>query len=338
MKMLLVLLLIVSCASKDKKEKNEIPKGTFIELSGLAGLSGLMLENEKNAEFTFWSHTDRGPNGTEFKSTKNEIMRPFLEPDFRPYWIRFSVNLKSKAVQVIEKISTNVSGLPNQKGDEVPVNVKGLILKQDPVGVDPESICKSGDSIWMGEEYRPSILKFSIDGKLQKRYTPGKGLPEAFAKRKLNRGLEGLTCHGGMIYAILQSPLPDDQNMIRMVEFDPTKEIVTREFLYPLDSLEADKLGDLAVTKDGTFYVIEQNSLTGPQSFHKIFSFKLGNLHLLEKKLELDLTKAGFDFADKLEGLIVTDDYFFVVNDNDFGLTNDKFDSNRKSYMGVFPR
>lgn len=334
MKFLVILLFVVFCVTSKKGQ----PKAIFIELPDFMGNSGLVLESKNGNDFTFWSLTDRGPNATEFLSSKKEIMRPFLDPAFHPYWIQFSVNLESKEVKVLNKISISERGLPNQKGDEIPVNIKGTVLEFDPNGMDPESICRTSEAVWIGEEYRPSIAKFSIEGKLLKRYSPGKGLPKTLAKRKLNLGFEGLTCYDDKVYAMLQSPLADEKNLIRLVEFDPATEKVTREFLYPLDSLDADKIGDLSVTKDGTFYVIEQNSLTGPDSFHKIFSFKLGNVPLLQKKLELDLTKAGFDFADKLEGLFVTDEYFFVVNDNDFGLSNDKFDPNRKSYLGVFPR
>lgn len=334
MKFIFILLFVFFCTTPNKEQ----PKGAFIELPYFMGNSGLVLESYSGNDFTFWSLTDRGPNALEFLSSKREIMRPFLEPAFHPYWIQFSVNLKSKEVKILNKISTSVRGLPNKEGDEIPVNVKGTVLNFDPNGMDPESICRTSAAVWIGEEYGPSIAKFSIQGTLLKRYSPGKGLPKILAKRTLNRGFEGLTCYDGKVYAMLQSPLLEEKNLIRLVEFDPATEKVTREFLYPLDSLDADKIGDLSVTKDGTFYVIEQNSLTGPDSFHKIFSFKLSNVHLLQKKLELDLTKAGFDFADKLEGLVVTEDYFFVVNDNDFGLTNDKFDPNRKSYLGVFAR
>ncbi|KTD58893.1 esterase-like activity of phytase family protein [Legionella shakespearei] len=334
MKFLFILLLLVSCSPLPKEQ----PKATFIELPGFMANSGLVLESNNGNDFIFWTLTDRGPNGTDFLSSKKEIMRPFLDPAFHPYWVQFSVNLKTKAVNVLNKISINVTGLPNQKGDEIPVDVKGTVLQFDPNGMDPESMCRTSTAVWIGEEYSPSIAKFSVEGKLLKRYTPGIALPKILAKRQLNRGFEGLACYSDKIYAMLQSPLSEEKNLIRLVEFDPATEKVTREFFYPLDSLDADKIGDLSVTKDGTFYVIEQNSLIGPDSFHKIFSFKLGNVPLLKKKLELDLTKAGFDFADKLEGLVVTDDYFFVVNDNDFSLTNDKFDPNRKSYLGVFPR
>jgi hypothetical protein len=335
MKYLFIFLLVVVSCSAPKREQ---PKATFIELPDFMANSGLVLESNNGDDFIFWTLTDRGPNGTDFLSSKKEIMRPFLDPAFHPYWMQFSVNLKTKAVKVMTRITTNVTGLPNQTGDEIPVDAKGTILQFDPNGMDPESMCRTATAVWIGEEYRPSIAKFSLEGTLQKRYTPGNGLPEILARRKLNRGFEGLTCYGDKIYAMLQSPIPEEKNLIRLVEFDPVTEKVTREFFYPLDSLDADKIGDLSVTKEGTFYVIEQNTLIGADSFHKIFSFKLGNVPLLQKKFELNLIKAGFDFTDKLEGLVVTDDYFFVVNDNDFGVINDKFDPNRKSYLGVFPR
>lgn len=338
MKYLILLLLVISCSSSEKNiSKGEI-RGTFIELPEMVGNSGLVLESSKDEEFIFWTLTDRGPNATEFLSLKKEIMRPFLDPGFHPYWTKFSVNLKTKNVKILDKISTNVTGIPNKKGIEVPVDVKGTILKLDPKGMDPESMCRLENTFWIGEEYDPSLVKFSLKGEVQKRFSPGKGLPQELSKRKLNRGFEALTCFNDKVYAMLQSPLPEEKNFIRLIEFNPRTETVTREFLYPLDSMDADKIGDMSVTKDGTFFVIEQNTLTGPQSFHKVFGFKLGHIHLVEKKIELDLSKAGFDFADKLEGLVVTDDYFFVVNDNDFGLENDQFNPNRKSFLGVFPR
>lgn len=333
MKYLFLMVILASCSHKKVKE----PLLTLHQLTGLVGQSGLVLESKSNDLYTFWSHTDRGPNATEYKRG-NTVYRPFLEPEFHPYWVKFSVNKKSGEFKKISQVDTDISGLPNRPGDEFPVDVHHKKLKRDPRGADPESMCRMNGFVWMGEEYRPSILKFDQNGKLVNRYIPGKGLPAILAKRKVNRGLEGLTCFNNKIYAILQSPLKEDKNLIRLVEFDPHSESVTREFFYPLDSMDADKIGDLAVTEDGTFFVIEQNSLTGPQSFHKIYSFKLGEANSLEKKFEVDITKSGFYFSDKLEGLVVTDEYFIIVNDNDFGLVNDKFDPEHKSWIGFIKR
>lgn len=332
MKFVIAFLFIISCSTTPKDKKT-----MTVELPGFMADSGLFLEKKTGDELILWTHTDRGPNGTETVSGM-ETLRPFLEPEFHPYWLQFSFNLKTKEVKTLKKVSLDVSGLPNQPGDEMPVDINNKVLKRDPNGVDPESICFDGKYAWMGEEYRPSILKIDLRGKVLKRYTPGKALPPILRKRKMNRGFEGLTCFNNKVYAILQSPLPDDKNMIRIMEFDPSSETVTREYLYPLDSMAADKIGDLAVTSDGTFYVIEQNSETGPESFHKIFSFKLGGSYEVEKKFEVDLVKEGFGFVDKIEGLAVTDDYFIVVNDNDFGIENNKFNPERKSWITVIAR
>lgn len=332
MKYVILLLLLVSCSTTPKDKKT-----TIAELPGFLANSGLFLEKQIGDEYILWTHTDRGPNGTEYKSGL-ETLRPFLEPDFHPYWVQFSFNFKTKQTTVLKKISLDVTGLPNQPGDELPVDINGKVLNRDSKGIDPESICFEGNYAWMGEEYRPSILKIDLSGKVLNRYVPGKALPPIIRKRKVNRGFEGLACYNNKVYAILQSPLPDDKNLIRIMEFDPHTETVTREFLYPLDSMNADKIGDLTVSSDGTFYVIEQNSETGPQSFHKIFSFRLGGSYQLQKKFEVDLVKEGFDFADKLEGLVVTDDYFIVVNDNDFGIENNKFNPQRKSWIAFINR
>jgi len=332
MKFVIILLFLVSCSTKMKNRKTIIT-----ELPGFQANSGLFLEKTNGDEYILWTHTDRGPNGTEYKAGP-ETLRPFLEPEFHPYWSQFYYNLKTHEVKVLNKVTLDVSGLPNQPGDEMPVDISGKVLNRDSRGIDPESLCFEGNYAWMGEEYRPSILKIDRRGKLLNRYLPGKALPPIIRNRKVNRGFEGLSCYNNKIYAILQSPLPDDKNLIRIMEFDPGTETVTREFLYPLDSMDADKIGDMSVGSDGTFYVIEQNTETGPNSFHKIFSFKLGGSYQVEKQFEVDLVKEGFSFADKLEGLVVTDDYFIVVNDNDFGIDNNKLNPNRKSWIAFIPR
>jgi hypothetical protein len=327
-----LFLLLISCSSVKKDRKIQI-----IELPGFMANSGLSLVSEDEDTFVFWTHTDRGPNGTEYKAGL-DVMRPFLEPGFHPYWTKFSINLKTKEVTILKKVTMDVTGLPNQPGDEIPVDINGKVIDRDKNGVDPESICFADKYAWMGEEYRPSILKLNLKGNVLERYQPGRALPPIITKRKMNRGFEGLTCYHDKVYAILQSPLPDDKNLVRLMEFDPSTETVRREFLYPLDSLNADKIGDLAVNIDGKFFVIEQNSEIGSQSVHKIYSFMLAGAYQLEKTLEADIVKEGFDFADKIEGLVVTDDYFIIVNDNDFGLENDKFNPERKSWIGFIAR
>ena len=134
-----------------------------------------------------------------------------------------------------------------------------------------------------------------------------------------------------------------------ILQFNTAKEKVEQEYHYPLNLLNADKIGDLTV-KGKDFYIIEQNGETGPASYHKVFRFRLNELDeegKLKKKLILDLVKLKYDFADKVEGLAILDNgSIAILNDNDFGLTGEwnkangeaTKDPEKKSILGIFPQ
>lgn len=350
MKNLFFLALFTVLSSCSTTQRTNRPLVALYPLGNLEGLSGLSLqETTKENDLIFWSHTDRGPNATEIMDKELGQKRPFINPDFKPYWVQFSVNRNTKEFKLLRKIELNLSGLPNTKADELPVNGKGDVLKRDLMGIDPEAICFDGKNVWMAEEYRPSILKFDLDGNLLRRFVPegsftqsemilpalqGKvfqKLPARFKERKLNRGFEGLACTKNKVYAILQSPLPKDPHQAVMVEFDSLREEVIREYKYPLEP-SADKIGDL-VLSDDNFYVIEQSGGVGPGSFHRVYQFDLKSAQqgILQKVLKVDLVKAGYDFADKVEGLaVLKDGAIAIVNDNDFGVNGDT-----KTIMGI---
>lgn len=305
---------------------------------GRGGFSGLFFEKQDGDELIFWTHSDRGPNNDEIEDATTGITkRPFLVPGFQPYCIRFSLNRKTKAVKSISKIpftlfdGTPISGLPNKPGDELPVDSRGTELKRDIHGIDPECLAFDGEFIWLGEEYGPSILKFNLQGRLIKRYLPdGTHLPSKLLERRVNRGFEALTYRGGKVFAMLQSPLKKEELSVLILEFDPILEKVTGEHWYPLDSLETDKIGDMGFW-DKSLYVIEQN-----EKIHNIYEVQLGVLNeqgLLKKRLVLELTAAGYDFAKKVEGLTsISSLEIAVLNDNDFKVN----DPTLSSTLGIF--
>lgn len=347
---LFLLVILISCSSKTQIKT---PQLSLYPLQYLEGLSGLSYHGQnQEGDLIFWSHTDRGPNATEIMDPKLGQKRPFLKPKFNPYWIKFSVNQKSKEVKVLTRLDLSLTGLPNTKTDELPVNEKGMVIDRDLMGIDPEAICFDGEYVWMGEEYRPSILKFDLKGNLLRRFVPeesftfqemqrpalkgivSQNLPTKLKNRKLNRGFEGLACGKGKVFAILQSPLSKEKHEVVFIEFDSVTEKVIKEFSYPLDAA-ADKIGDLVLV-GAEFYAIEQNGNVGKDSFHKVFRFQLGNEISLKKELKVDLVKVGFDFADKIEGLAVLEDgSIVIVNDNDFGIENNVTDPLRKSFLGI---
>lgn len=349
-----MFLMINGCSHKPMAilKLSKFPEGKAEAFSGLF-YDGTGPEGE----LIFWTHSDRGPNADSFQDKNTgQIHRPFVEPGYQPRWIKFSYNPKTNQIHYKEEIRLTlangkaITGLPNQPakknrtGDETPVTLKNIKLAFDPMGIDPEGLCKQGDHFWMVEEYGPSLLKFDLKGRLIKRYVPkgylGKQnetlrevLPVALMRRKLNRGFEGVACSGDKLYAGLQSPLAEDGNKTIIVEFDPEKEVVSKVLYYPMDKV-ADKIGDM-VFKGDRLLILEQNSEVGPESFHKVFEVDVRNSEkLLRKTLLIDLVKIGYDFADKVEGLAITEsDTLFFVNDNDFGLAGPIDEKTKKAII-----
>lgn len=347
----------------------EFPPDKIKNGLSMEAFSGLYYDGlNERGEMIFWTHSDRGPNAESFTDHKTKLIhRPFVDPAYRPRWIKFTYNPRAQKIKYTDEILLSLpngrpmTGLPNfpaqksRTGDEAPVTLQNKKLNLDPMGIDPEGICKWGGYIWMGEEYGPSLLKFELNGRLVKRFVP-KGyfghkrewtkevLPENLMTRKLNRGFEGIACAQDKLFVGLQSPLPTDGNNTIILEFDPIKEEVTKVLYYPLEK-QADKLGDLVIFKN-QLLVLEQNSRTGPESFHRVYGVDIANLKngdVLKKKPIIDLVRIGYDFADKVEGLAVTETgELFFVNDNDFGLTgpidpvNHKavIDNSKKSVLG----
>lgn len=229
---------------------------------------------------------------------------------------------------------------------------------------------------WVGEEYFPSILEFDEKGKLLARISPAKPgaqlkkneLPNAFAYRGLNRGFEALGYKNGKIFFMAQSPLKvadahkkKSFSVIRIGVFNTKTRIYEAEYLYPLTQKKVDKIGDLSVISDTEFYVIEQNGKVGPDSTHLIYKVDLSKATNLvtsplknnpetysekdllaqvttaTKTLAVNLVTAGYSEFEKVEGLTIIDDKTLaVVNDNDFGVDNDKI-IERKTVLGILP-
>lgn len=359
MKFLWLAFFALSCAQAPSSFERPIafydfdgrPEGTV----SVEAFSGLYYSGkDQDGALTFWSHTDRGPNLEPLKE-----LRPFVAPDFQPRLTQFRVKAGEKRAHYVLTLplflpdGRRMTGLPNfapakgRVGDETPVDLRLKPLPMDPMGIDPEAVCHDGEFLWLAEEYGPSILKFDMWGTLITRYVPQghwqgerpyyvkEVLPAVLLTRKMNRGFEGIACHGGKVWATIQSPLPDDGKNIHIVELDTRMGQVTQSFYYPLESMDADKIGDLSY-HDGKLLVLEQNSKTGPTSFHRVYSISLSEARpgaILTKTLLVDLVKAGFDFAEKVEGIAMVDDtHLAVVNDNDFGLAGG-IDSQARALM-----
>ena len=232
----------------------------------LGGMSGLYYEGTtEDGKLQFIATPDRGPNGepTDVDGDGNKE-RPFPVPDYQAKLVRFTLDRESGEFNITEEIEltredghTPITGLPNlQAGDagtaytdEVPVDLNGEPLANDPFGADMESIIVAPDgSFWLSDEYRPAIYHFDAHGVLIDRCLDARSLapsddagshrfipqgtaesvghpagsfgtetlPEVYAQRRGNRGFEGMALNtdNGNLYAFIQSPIdnPDVSN------------------------------------------------------------------------------------------------------------------------------
>ncbi len=349
------------------------------------GFSGLIYQgrDESTGALLFVTHTDRGPNDNGKAVFPGSGGKPgpvqiFFDPKFQPSLVFLKLDFVKGELTVSKKIGLRtidgkaVTGLPNRPeppsadstGDEIPTDADLKIIKSNPMGLDLEAIVHAQDgSYWMGDEYRPSLCRFSKEGVLLDRLIPeGAGkvmgreiLPAIFKKRTQNRGFEGVARVGNKIYGFLQSPLISKHRtkLVRIVEYDTKADRATGVFLYNLDSEVGDrKLGDVTALPNGKFLVLEQTGEKGARTDKKIYRIDLSqatnllsrpglvneDLEALNetelsvrgvkpgtKGLIFDLAAAGYRFTEKAEGLTFIDNRTLaVVNDNDFGINGEK--------------
>ncbi|NBR72218.1 MAG: esterase-like activity of phytase family protein, partial [Proteobacteria bacterium] len=298
------------------------------------GLSGLYYTGRDSlGRLSFLSPADRGPNGntaskdvvkadgTPGTDGTADPVQPFLLPDYQARYYKIALDERSGVVSVVGEVKltqkdgrTPISGRSNGKGDQIPVDASGNLLAYDPYGADLESIVQDKEgNIWVSDEYRPAIYKFSPTGQLIERYVPvGAGLaaglsagalgvetlPAEYAKRQTNRGFEGMAydATGGKLYAFVQSPLDDvgsndgtKGSLVRILEVDASNGKPTSEYLYPMAGKgsvtgsdvqlyenKVDKIGDAVYDPSRqVFYVVERDSTPGALSYKQVFEVSL---------------------------------------------------------------
>ena len=231
-----------------------------------------------------WATTDRGPNGTTKVGDKK--LRTLLDPEFVPHLVELELpavgpSVSNPAVTVVRRVAlagrtgTPLSGRPNGVGRDEPIvdAATGSPVVGDPNGVDTEGLVQMADgTFWMAEEYRPSLLRVSAEGRVLERFVP-RGtrldgadaevhavLPEAYAARRDNRGFESVAMSpdGSRLLAMLQSPLDNGKDKqiekagnIRLLAFDPGAGRPLAEHLYRAgDPADANYLSSGAAPDD----------------------------------------------------------------------------------------
>ena len=312
------------------KIKGEFPNG-FLPSYG----SGLAYKGKNAAgDLEFYGLTDRGPNGdgplVPDPAGKGTIgSKIFPSPSFTP---SFGVITVGKGGAVLASSTPiKVSATVSSSGLPVPVGAVGNsaeipvmdAMKFDAAGkavfnaggLDSEAIVVDAkrNALWVSDEYGPFIVKIdAATGVIQAKYEPGKGLPALFAKRRANRGMEGMTLDtsNDKLYAFLQSPLSDGRapytvtkkneqverfaRFTRWIEFDPVTGSSGKMYAYPLNAADYQdgrtgnaKLGDMVALGGGKFLVIEQGAAPSGKVFNKLM--------LVELKSATDIAAAAFN-------------------------------------------
>lgn len=318
--------------------------GETIKLGGFSGLSFEGVD-PVTGNYQFITVPDRGPNGD---SVNGE--RPFLLPDYQARVVSFELNPTTGEITITNQLLLTrddggslvpITGLPNIVGvDEVPVDAAGDPVGYDPFGADLEGVVRAPDgSLWMVDEYRPSIYHFGSDGVLIDRFIPQgtaaqvgdpagtygtETLPADYLNRRSNRGFEGmaLDTDSGVLYAFIQTPLsnPDRaagnaSSVIRMLGIDPATGNPVSEYVYLLQKPDVggnvDKIGDAVYAGDGKFYVMERDSGLDPTSQKFLFEVNLTGAtnvlgydfgaETLEQQTPDDLAAAGIHPVNKIK-------------------------------------
>jgi hypothetical protein len=302
------------------KVKADFPSGFLPSYGSALAFKG----TAANGDLEFYGLTDRGPNG-DGPNVPNPSgsgtmgAKIFPAPGFTPSVGIITVG-KSGAVlgssmPIKLAAGSNSSGLPLPAGTlgnsaEVPVFDT---MKYDAAtkavyssnGLDTEAIAfdKKRNALWVSDEYGPFIVKIdAATGVIQSRYAPGSGLPAIFAKRRANRGMEGMALDTttDKLHGFLQSPLSDGSapysvtgkneqverfaRFTRWIEFDPATGATTRMFAYPINGADYEsgrtgnaKLGDMVALGNGKFIVIEQGAAPNGKVFNKLMLVEIGS-------------------------------------------------------------
>lgn len=223
----------------------------------------------------FYAITDRGPN-TDFLDGKK-----FPVADYIPRIGLFSVTsdgeiVLKKDILLKDPNGNPISGIPNPEGKgatgEIPYDIDGNQLPFDDFGLDAEGLVAMHDgTFWVSDEYGPHIVHYSADGIELERISPvgindgngGRKIPAVFAKRRPNRGMEGLGITPdqrtlvGIMQSTMYNPVRIRTDLTRIVMFD-LRTGATKQFLYRQENsnLSNSEIVGLSSTE---FLVIERD-------------------------------------------------------------------------------
>lgn len=258
---------------------------------------GSSMAQDPNDKSVFYLLTDRGPNVAE--AATNSIM--IAAPDFVPQIGKFRLKGDSLTLESVILLKNsngvNLNGLPNPVNagatGEKPFDINNNPLSPSEDGLDSEGMAMAADgSFWISDEYGPHIIHVDKSGKTLEKINPfstgSRKLPLVLAKRRPNRGMEGLTItpDGKTLVGIMQFPLYNPSSaaianslVIRIVTFDIASG-ATKQFVYMMESPSLQAVSEITAIDNNNFLVLERDGQFATEAnrntvFKKIFKINL---------------------------------------------------------------
>lgn len=306
---------------------------------------------------TYWTVSDRGPNGEP-----SDHARSFLVPAFDPSLVK--VKVQGDRVDVIKTLplmtssGREVTGLPPfiRPGDPKPILTDGSTSSDlvNPDGVDTEGVVATAKGFWIVDEYGPSILSVSPQGTVLSRYVPQgtKGsyagaadeivdnLPAELAGRTPNRGFEDIALlpDGKTIVVALQSPLAGQTESLttKLLVFDTEAKSVVATYDYVFDRpgsfvKEPGKAAKAKNLKISALVAVDQDHVLVQERTDmecRFYEVSLGDDKVLsgpDKRMIVNL--AGLPgVPQKVESAVLKDaNTLALMSDNDFGFNTESW-------------
>ncbi|OOQ58676.1 esterase-like activity of phytase family protein [Mucilaginibacter pedocola] len=247
----------------------------------------------------FYLLTDRGPNVAGTVANSIIIGKPDFTPAIGKFRLKDGKLVLESTINLKNAAGANLNGLPNPAGagatGEIPYDLSGATIAPSADGLDSEGLVRAADgSFWVSDEYGPHIVHFDATGKTIERINPfgtGTGnrtLPLVFAKRRPNRGMEGLTItpDGKTLVGIMQSPMYNPVKasatgsvVLRILTFDIASG-ATKQYIYLMDDASLTGCSEILAVSATQFLTIERDGLYGgapttPATFKKIFKIDI---------------------------------------------------------------
>lgn len=332
-----------------------LPEGLHFGKSGRQQPAGTVVQ--------FLAISDRGPNVNGPKVASGDALVPskiFAAPEYAPRFGVIACSGGKYAVQSEVKLRSaggaSLGGLPPAKLLSLPGlrPLAGEVLEESLTpdlrriapagdGVDPEGIAIARDgSLWIVDEYGPSLIHLSAKGKVLHRWYPGEGLPLWLRTMQPNRGFEGIAIlpGSGDIVVSMQSPRVAPSGggfgFIDLLRFNPEGEYLghyrwSLQMKSPADFAEV-KIGDIAaVSPDALIAIRAFRSSVTVERIEGLKPFSLrepasgkeqeGEFKEVSSHTLVNLTGLGWK-KDKTEGLTILPDgrTVVVMNDDDFAV------------------